>query len=225
MPIDYSRFDCIGDDDEDDLAQGRDARGGDLDELLQRCLRQLDGQDAAPTSDAGPFSVADDFAQDVASKCSDRSNLQQEARRLLLQRLVIRPGAAGVARALLLEAELHLLASRYRQALVTTLALQLATEGDYAEDYQAPAVALEMVSTYQLGDRDRAVQLRDQLRSMDRSMLSRHLQGRYEGTSEVLELVPQFLDLLKAAEQEDLGTKAQQESTGASAAFRGVRHR
>merc|ERR1712129_553665 len=59
----------------------------------------------------------------------------------------------------------------------------------------------EMVCSYQLGDRDHAVQLRETLKSMDRSSMSEHLAKRFDGTCEVLELVPAFLNLLKACER------------------------
>merc|ERR1712232_1041554 len=115
-------------------------------------------------------------------------------------------------RALLLEAELHLIASRYRQALVAAIALQLATtpaggpgggsswsfrdrynatesRGDElpTNTFTAAAAVVEMVSCYQLGDRGRALELRDTLRSVlplnsssveTEIQISQHLQAR-----------------------------------------------
>ena len=60
---------------------------------------------------------------------------------------------------------------------------------------------LILVSSYQLGDREHAVVTRDQLAGMRRDFLSTHLQKRFYGTSEILELVPQFLSLLQNAEE------------------------
>jgi len=153
-----------------------------------------------------------------ASTALDMEALRIEAWRLLVNRLVTTPGtAAAMPRQLLLEAEVHMMASRYRPALVTALAIQLATAPEaptaaaasaaagasdqpYGE-WTAPTMAVEMICSYQLGDRDRAVGLRDQLQNMDHSMFSAHLSKRFKGTSEVLDLVPQFMNLLKAAEQ------------------------
>merc|ERR1712118_262338 len=75
--------------------------------------------------------------------------------------------------------------------------------GDIAEppeEWAAPALVIEMVAAYQLGDREHALATRDVLKEMRRDSLSEHLKKRFEGTSEILELVPQFLSLLKAAD-------------------------
>jgi len=101
--------------------------------------------------------------------------------------------------------------SRYRQALVAALAVQIATADEHDSsgkwafgEWTAPTMVIEMVCNYQLGDRDRAVELRNHLQPMDRGALSQHLAKRFEGTSEVLELVPQFLNFLQSAEQQEL---------------------
>lgn len=147
-----------------------------------------------------------------ASRSLDYAELRTEAWRLLCSRLVASASPAAAApSSLLFEAEVHMISSRYRQAIVAALALQLAvaTErpaagaGAYG-DWTASTLVIEMVCNYQLGDRNRAVELRSQLQLMDRSNLSGHLVKRFEGTSEVLELVPQFLSLLQAQEQQEL---------------------
>jgi len=63
-------------------------------------------------------------------------------------------------------------------------------------------MVIEMVAAYQLGDRDHAVAARNRLKEMNRDSLSQHLHKRFEGTSEILDVVPQFLNYLKNAEQE-----------------------
>lgn len=180
----------------------------------------------------------DDFGDplqdaDYESSSLDMEALRKQAWHLLLGRLVSRPNAAGAARALLLEAELLLMAYRYEEALVASLAIQIArapapctaadagalawrTGGRWSaedvvghsettDEWTAPALAIQMVSCYQLGDRGRAAELRDQLQLLDRGSLSEHLEKRFTGTSEVLDLVPQFMNLLKAAEEERRG--------------------
>mmetsp|Transcript_62438 Transcript_62438/g.173028 ORF Transcript_62438/g.173028 Transcript_62438/m.173028 type:complete len:236 (-) Transcript_62438:60-767(-) len=226
MPIDYSKFDGIGDDEEEEeerRAGGPGRGGGDLTQLLQ-ALQQLGEERGAgppevsaldplpPTPLADPL---DDYDSAGSSRPLDIEGLRAEAWQLLVSRLVLRPGAATVQRRLLLEAELHLVASRYQEALVAALALQMAGDGGGAGSaglpggpWAVPAAVVEMVGSYQLGDRDRAVVLRNSLRKADRSMLSEHLQKRFEGTSEVLELVPEFLNLLKAAERDERASEA-----------------
>lgn len=289
MPIDYSKFDGIGDDDEEEDRNGgrRGDGGADFERLLQQCLQQAgDGDGEAPDLFAaaglgggargwpGPGAAGGALAPAPpplppppppcgspwpgdsglgsleqlgagldgldgglgASRPLDDEGFRAEAWELLCSRLVVLPGpAAATARALLLEAEVHVLAGRYRQALVAALATQLAAAeagevaprwgaagrssgsaaaaaADAAErpfgDMTAPTLALEMLCSYQLGDRTRAVALRDRLKTSDRSLLSKHLARRYEGTCEVLELVPQFLSLLRAAEQDPDGQGA-----------------
>lgn len=244
MPIDYSKFDNIGSDDEDDVRDPKD----NLAEVMQQCLRQL-GERSTNSGEKGPSGASfgdslfpysdpgyaldpgapDPFADDIdyglgegggSSRALDLVALRDEAFKLLLNRLICRPDAANVARTLLLESELDLLACRYNQALVGALALKLATTrgscyaasksvtqrvnlslvSGVAEEWAVPAMVIEMVASYQLGDREHAVDVRDQLRDMPKDSLSQHLQKRFDGTSEILELVPQFLSLLKAQE-------------------------
>jgi len=246
MPIDYSKFDNIGSDDEDDVKDPKD----NLAEVMQQCLRQL-GERSANSGEKNPSGASygdslfpyadpgfaldpgapDPFADDMdfglgdcggSSRALDFSALRNEAFKLLLNRLICRPDAANVARTLLLESELDLLACRYHQALVGAVALKLATTrgssfapsksaatqrinlletiSGVAEEWAVPAMVIEMVAAYQLGDREHSVDVRDQLQAMPKESLSQHLQKRFDGTSEILELVPQFLSLLKAAE-------------------------
>lgn len=244
MPIDYSKFDNIGSDDEDDVKEPKD----NFAEVMQQCLRQLGERSAAngeklssgpdygdgffPCADPG-FALdpgaPDPFADDLdfgfgegggSSRALDFTALRDEALKLLLKRLICRPDAANMARTLLLESELDLLGCRYHQALVGAVALKLATTrgssfsasksttqrislspvSGVAEEWAVPAMVIEMVATYQLGDREHAVVVRDQLKAMPMESLSQHLQKRFDGTSEILELVPQFLSLLKAAD-------------------------
>jgi len=235
MPIDYAKFDHIGSDSEDEAKPPKD----DFQDIMQKCLRQLGQKEAAGADcldpgynfDPGDIGAPDPFTDDPMSMFgggsgSDRSGaldftaLHEEAFQLLLTRLVCQPGASSTSRALLLEAELDLLACRYQQALVGALALKLATARADADVDTTPhgtrqlrrrqgeppaelaaALVIEMVSAYQLGDREHAVATRDQLAGMRRDLLSTHLQKRFDGTSEILELVPQFLSLLQKAEE------------------------
>ena len=126
------------------------------------------------------------------SRPLDLAALHDQAFRLLLTRLVCQPGASNIARALLLDAELELLACRYQQALVTTLALKLATSqenptalssqgtrqlcrtggvAEPPEDWLAPALVIEMVAAYQLGDRQHAVATSERLKDIRRQGL------------------------------------------------------
>lgn len=267
MPIDYSKFDNIGDsDDEDDRRAGSSGGGGgggggggagvDFQQLLRE-LQKSEGKEQGGRVDPGQLpdlyaaaglggakgsrrkgpaplappppasgmglgaldSYLDPYDDGYggledglgASRALDYVGLRAEAWQLLCTRLVALAGPAeSVPRILLLEAEVHLLASRYRQAVVAGLAVQLATEGTQGStpetpygEWTASTFALEMVCSYQLGDRDHAVQLRETLKSMDRSSMSEHLAKRFDGTCEVLELVPAFLNLLKAQEQQE----------------------
>jgi len=249
MPIDYSKFDKIDCDDEED---DRQARRDGFTEVLQKCMQQLGDKQAADDSALAGLRLGEfpaplesslapddfdigappgDFPGDLGkgSKGLDLGKLLSEARQLLLFRLVARPGASDIPRALLLEAELHVLAGRYRKALLAALALKLVTGGDGSqpdagaasgnatvagvavgvpnagsppEEWAAPAMVIEMVAAYQLGDRDHAVAARNRLKEMNRDSLSQHLHKRFEGTSEILDVVPQFLNYLKNAEQE-----------------------
>jgi hypothetical protein len=241
MPIDYSKFDNIGSDDDDEKDSSAD--------VMQQCLRLL-GERASNSSERsngfgdGLFSrpeppyaldpgAPDPFADDPmfgdgfgdanSSRPIDFEALRKEAFQVLLVRLVCRPSAESIARALLLDAELDLLACRYHRALVNATALQLATSRGHAqvgrldretqrvsytdvsgvaEEWAAPALVIEMVAAYQLGDREHAVVVRDRLKEMQKESMSLHLQKRFDGTSEILELVPQLLGLLKASEAE-----------------------
>lgn len=244
MPIDYSKFDKIDCDDEEDDRQSR--RDG-FTEVLQKCMQQLGDKQASEDSafaglrpgELPPLPLDDfdigaplgDYPSDLGkgSKGLEFEKLLCEARQLLLCRLVAQPGASDISRALLLEGELHVLAGRYRKALLAALALTLATGGDGSqpdagaatgnatvagvavgapragsppEEWAAPAMVIEMVASYQLGDRDHAVAIRNRLKEMNRNSLSQHLQKRFDGTSEILDVVPQFLNYLKSAEQE-----------------------
>lgn len=222
---------------------GSASGGRDFWDLNSAALDSLTlGRQAPPPPDddfdlgsygAGFGSDFDGLGDGLGSQRSlDFAALRGDAWHLLLGRLVSQPNAAGAVRSLLLEAELLLMASRYQEALVMALALQLATAPDcdgpsngsgagvgrlvggaragvgagghhgLEGEWTSSALVVEMVSCYQLGDRDRALELRDRLQKMDHSSLSEHLKKRFSGTSEVLDLVPQFMSLLKAAEEE-----------------------
>lgn len=236
MPIDYSKFDHIGSDDEDNVKAPRN----NFEEIMQECRRRLGDQpggagcpDPGYALDPGDLCAPDPFAEDPmrygfdggesGERPLDFESLRKEASQRFLTRLISQPGAAGTARALLLEAELDLLACRYHEALVGALAIKLATcQGSAAptpsggprqlarlggapsppEEWATPALVIEMVAAYQLGDRDHAVAVRDRLEEMGKDSLSAHLKKRFEGTSEILELVPQFLSLLKATDDQ-----------------------
>jgi len=248
MPIDYAKFDHIGSDDEEDGKGSKD----NFQDIMQQCLRGLakpsgadcpdPGYDPGYGFDPGEFGAPDPFDDDPmsfdfdgsdaggfgggfgSSRPLDLAALHDEAFQLLLTRLVCQPGASSIARALLLDAELDLLACGYQKALVGALALKLATSqsssstltsqgprqlcriggvAEQSEQWLAPALVIEMVAAYQLGDREHAVATRDRLTEMPRDSLSMHLQKRFEGTSEILELVPQFLSLLQKGDGAD----------------------
>lgn len=249
MPIDYSKFDSIDEDDEE-VDRGTGSGGGDLGLLLEQCMDRLKQEEANerlhkpgswnPEIGFRPFQhnsdddfdfgfglgddlnhFHDDFGldpmdglDDTAESSLDIAALREEAWQLALSHLVARPGGVtfdivSSLGSLLLEAEVFIQGRRYHQALLASLALQLISgealspgEGVLAgnEQWAVPASVVEMICCYQLGDRVRAVALRDCLQDADRSSLSKHLSERFEGTSEVLEFVPQFLSYLKQAE-------------------------
>mmetsp|Transcript_89792 Transcript_89792/g.187659 ORF Transcript_89792/g.187659 Transcript_89792/m.187659 type:complete len:284 (-) Transcript_89792:636-1487(-) len=155
----------------------------------------------------------------------DYSEYRVEAWKMLCLRLTTSSTpAAVVPSCLLYEAEAHLVTQRFKQALIAALAVQMATAGQAPSqsqsqssrggsaatpsllygDWSASTMVIEMVCNYQLGDRDRAISLRSQLQQMDQSLLSGHLAKQFKSTSEVLDLVPQFLTMLQAAEQKEL---------------------
>eukprot|EP00927_Polykrikos_kofoidii_P076194 TRINITY_DN7299_c0_g1_i1.p1 TRINITY_DN7299_c0_g1~~TRINITY_DN7299_c0_g1_i1.p1 ORF type:complete len:303 (-),score=31.61 TRINITY_DN7299_c0_g1_i1:409-1221(-) len=170
------------------------------------------------------FGLGGDTGADVTRNELNMDALRKEAWQHLLSKMVTMPECASIASGLMLEAELHLIANRFRRALIAALALELlgeeATVSGVGSDgaglgvadpldggvgafsnYVVSSRVVQMVASYQLGDRDRAEELRETLAQSDRSLLSAHLVQRYTGTSEVLDLVPQFLNLMKAAEQ------------------------
>eukprot|EP00930_Biecheleria_cincta_P013764 TRINITY_DN12114_c0_g1_i1.p1 TRINITY_DN12114_c0_g1~~TRINITY_DN12114_c0_g1_i1.p1 ORF type:complete len:251 (-),score=49.21 TRINITY_DN12114_c0_g1_i1:411-1163(-) len=240
MPIDYSKFDGIGEDEDEEVD-----RGSDLGLLLEQCMDRLKQEEAnerlqkACSWDPGsylrplPPNPDDDFDfgyglgdeldlgmdpmdgfDDAVGPSLDMAALREEASQLALRHLVARPGGVTLdvvssLHSLLLEAELFIQGRRYHQALLASLALQLISGETLAPgeallagngQWALPASVVEMICCYQLGDRVRAVALRDCLQDVDRSMLSKHLAERFEGTSEVLEFVPQFLSYLKETE-------------------------
>eukprot|EP00434_Breviolum_minutum_P029057 symbB.v1.2.025704.t1/scaffold2511.1/size77358/9 len=159
----------------------------------------------------------DDPGFDESEKL-DFPELRDQAWQLLLRRCTTSPfPAKTIPRRLLLEAELRLARRQHQEALLCSLALRYAVgvEDDLpelpertpsmdvedlaAECWLVPAAVIEMVCAYQLGDRDHAVRLRDALMLVDRSILSKHLEKRFEGTAEVLDFVPQFLNLLNGS--------------------------
>uniref|UniRef100_A0A7S0ZTN5 Uncharacterized protein n=1 Tax=Noctiluca scintillans TaxID=2966 RepID=A0A7S0ZTN5_NOCSC len=210
MPIDYSKFDNIEDSDDEPPPPGGKDHGLDF---LQQYLKGAEGSgrsDDASLLDHNPYpDLDDDFGggAERLENCLDASPFRDEAWTLLLARLVVNPRAAELPRLLLLEAELQISASRYRDALIAAIAVSLVVGeedvgnwacGKMPEEWAAPVLVIEMVAAYQLGAREHAVELRDQLKTMNRESLSKHLQKRFDGTSEILELVPQFLSMLQS---------------------------
>eukprot|EP00438_Fugacium_kawagutii_P005518 Skav227062 [mRNA] locus=scaffold72:970375:972736:- [translate_table: standard] len=147
-----------------------------------------------------------------------------QALQLLMRRCITSPFAAKtLPRRLLLdgEAELRLRSRQHREALLCSLALRCAVGSDEdlpelpedapsteeeprrAECWLVPAAVIEMVCAYQLGDRDHAVRLRNALMAVDRSILSEQLSlaqlGSNRSLRQVLDFVPQFLNLLNAS--------------------------
>lgn len=236
MPIDYSKFDGCGEDedgDEDILDRG------DWQKLLElvRAEAAPDARDTDPRRRTGLFEDGFDFGAELGydlgcdlgveqpdmedvSVSLDFDTLREEAWQLLWKRLLsprtAALGAQSVQRALLLEAELLLRQRKHHEAFLAAWALRFSS-GDEAqvpslaaelpqlvpaapvppECWLASCAVIEMVCAYQLGDREHAVVLREALLQADRSLLSRHLQKRFEGTAEVLDFVPQFLSLLQ----------------------------
>ncbi|CAJ1340743.1 unnamed protein product, partial [Effrenium voratum] len=199
MPIDYSKFDDIEDEEEAE---------GDWRQLLEQLSRQ-----APPDPRSGRWEdFGDDLGYDLGYDLEpedpgmesyelDFQDLHQEAWCLLRRRLVGSAfGAASVRRRLLLEAELCLRRRKHRPALLAALALRFCCdaegqvpelseqkpEEDNPQCWVTPAAVVEMVCAYQLGDRDHAALLRDALLAADRSLLSRSLEKRFQGTAEGL---------------------------------------
>ncbi|CAL1162372.1 unnamed protein product [Cladocopium goreaui] len=218
MPIDYSKFENI----EDDLD------GDEWRQMLEQLSREVACNDPlSPPSRFGD-EMGMDLGFDPGYEMEDPGfeeyepldfpELRDQALQLILRRCTTSPfPAKTLPRRLLLEAELRLRGRQHREALLCSLALRLAvgSEEDLpelpetppstdqeqlpAECWLVPAAVIEMVCAYQLGDRNHAVRLRDALVIVDRSILSKHLTKRFNGTAEVLDFVPQFLNLLNAS--------------------------
>ncbi|CAK9005927.1 unnamed protein product [Durusdinium trenchii] len=219
MPIDYSKFDDIEDDlDGDEWRQM-------LEELTREVA--CDRMSSPRFGDEMGMDLGFDLGYDMEmddpgleeSERLDFTDLHDKAWQLLLRRCTTSPFAAKtLPRRLLLEAELRLRGRQHHEALLCALALRFSvgveeevpelpetapsTDVDQeelpAECWLVPAAVVEMVCAYQLGDREHAVRLRDALLPVDRSLLSKHLSKRFDGTAEVLDFVPQFLSLLNA---------------------------
>lgn len=219
MPIDYSKFDAIDDSDEENQPASSSSVADILRTLEGMQRSNPDAKQSGPLRSPRGFgdSWDDDLhdwdmgmrsppsPEDDDSYSLDFEALNADALQLLGARLASSTNVSGIGRSLLLEAELQLVASRYREALIASLAAQLVEDpsqlgGDGADS--VPALAIQMISAYQLGDRAEATQLRDLLKEMPQHKLSEHLRKRFEGTSEVLDLVPKFLDIMKNAEKE-----------------------
>ena len=216
MPIDYSKFDIEDDSDGDEFRQ--------MLEQLTREVAQNDMPSPRWPGDEMGMDLGFDLGYEMDDPGFDESEkldfpeLRDQAWQLLLRRCTTSPfPAKTIPRRLLLEAELRLARRQHQEALLCSLALRYAVgvEDDLpelpertpsmdvedlaAECWLVPAAVIEMVCAYQLGDRDHAVRLRDALMLVDRSILSKHLEKRFEGTAEVLDFVPQFLNLLNGS--------------------------
>ncbi|CAE7259444.1 unnamed protein product [Symbiodinium natans] len=233
MPIDYSKFDgCGEEEDEGSLDQG------DWQQLLELLKAEAPEAHEADPRRTRFFQDGLDFGDDLGYHLGydlgvEEPDMEDESVSLpfdvlhleawqLLRRRILSPkaavlGADSLQRGLLMEAELLLQQRRHREAFLAAWALRFSA-GDEAqvpslpaelpqldpaasvppECWSASCAVVEMVCAYQLGDRNHAVALREALLQADRSLLSRHLQKRFEGTAEVLDFMPQFLSLLAA---------------------------
>ena len=102
--------------------------------------------------------------------------------------------SATPANALLTEAELHMQAYDYRQALICALA---ASSADDSESVQLRTSMIQTICLYQLGDRTAACELKDNIGDYDQECVSDYLLKRYRGTCEVLGFMPDLLGMLQ----------------------------
>ena len=109
--------------------------------------------------------------------------------------------SATPANSLLTEAELHMQAYDYRQALICALA---AGSVDESETVQLRRAMIQTICIYQLGDRKAACELKETLGDeFEQECVSDYLLKRYKGTCEVLGFMPDLLGMLQGMSREN----------------------
>ena len=100
--------------------------------------------------------------------------------------------------ALLLESELALNNHEYQASLICARAAE-----KLAENSLGPATMITMICVYQLGDRNLAVELMNEIQSNPppNSQISPFLMKKFASTCEVLTFMPQLLSMLQAADK------------------------
>jgi hypothetical protein len=104
--------------------------------------------------------------------------------------------------ALLTEAEMHMLNQDYTQALICALATEMLDEKATIRRCMICTIAL-----YQLGDKKKALTLKDAVLTeedidLDELNISTFLSDRFKGTCEVLQMMPDLLNMLKSMPRE-----------------------
>ena len=155
----------------------------------------IDGESEDLPFEMDPFSGGE---SDVTINIHDfKSSVWQR----LFQHYVCALGSSEKpAKALLTEAELHMLSYDYRQALICALA---AGSVDDSNDVQLRRAMIQTICLYQLGDRTSACALKEEIgEAFDQELISVYLLKRYSGTCEVLSFMPDFLGLLRGMKKQ-----------------------
>mmetsp|Transcript_22065 Transcript_22065/g.40542 ORF Transcript_22065/g.40542 Transcript_22065/m.40542 type:complete len:253 (-) Transcript_22065:14-772(-) len=244
MPIDYSKFDAIDSDDDEEPRSSKSDSFEKLMQSLQELARSKEGEVGGGKKGVPPAPSGDPFGAYFGGALhpppceapdpmgfddmfNERSHLgsgldpyadkidldldafKAEALELVVARFVSLGSAVNAAVSFQIESEQLLHGRSFRKALVAAVALSMIAESKRREirsckdAWVVSALVVEMVASYQLGDRDRAIELRDRLQGMRQDGLSPELKKSFQSTSEVLELVPNLLNLLQAAEAAD----------------------
>ena len=129
----------------------------------------------------------------------DLGEYRESAWQRLYQHYVCSLGSsANPSIALLTEAELHMQAADYRQALICALATE-SIDGSMV----TRRMMIQLICIYQLGDRTAACELKETLGDdADESGISPYLYDRYKGTCEVLGMMPDLLSMLRGLSEQ-----------------------
>ena len=132
----------------------------------------------------------DDFLVDDIEEVVDVFEFEELAKKKLIFHLTCTVGSVcAAANILRSEAELFLNRSDFRAALISAIASDLA-----AGSPSNTRKAIETICLYQLGDRNAALRLSQ---DVEAGNLSGHLKDRFVNTVEVLQFMPQLLQMLR----------------------------
>ncbi|CEM02403.1 unnamed protein product [Vitrella brassicaformis CCMP3155] len=132
--------------------------------------------------------------QDDTKYLLDMDAMERDAEVHLAKQLLKWPLIADPIEGLILHGELCLYVYQHRDALLSALAARRLLGRETAR-----IQAIMMVAAYQLNDKITAVAIRDRFDKGGVNQLSDPLQKKYEGTCEVMEFFPKFMEALMAS--------------------------